>query len=182
MGWTTPRTWVAGETVTAALMNAHVRDNVALLGTPPSCRVTASSTANVSTGAITLVAFDGESWDWPTSAMHDTSTNNSRLVAPIAGKYVISATTEWTANATGLRAIQIRKNAGGSSVGGTCMAELDVPAAASQLWTVHFSDVYELAANDYLEVFRYQSSGGNLAPTAGNNPTPAWASLRWVGF
>ena len=31
MGWTAPRTWVAGETVTAALMNAHVRDNLLAL-------------------------------------------------------------------------------------------------------------------------------------------------------
>jgi hypothetical protein len=28
MTWTTPRTWVAGETVTAALLNTHVRDNL----------------------------------------------------------------------------------------------------------------------------------------------------------
>ena len=28
MAWTTPRTWVAGEVVTAALMNAQIRDNV----------------------------------------------------------------------------------------------------------------------------------------------------------
>ena len=28
MAWTTPRTWVAGETVTASLMNTHVRDNL----------------------------------------------------------------------------------------------------------------------------------------------------------
>lgn len=27
MAWTTPRTWVVGETVTAANMNTHVRDN-----------------------------------------------------------------------------------------------------------------------------------------------------------
>jgi hypothetical protein len=27
-GWTAPRTWTAAETVTAALMNAHVRDNL----------------------------------------------------------------------------------------------------------------------------------------------------------
>ncbi len=26
MAWTAPRTWVAGENVTAAIMNAHVRD------------------------------------------------------------------------------------------------------------------------------------------------------------
>ena len=28
MPWTTPRTWVAGEVVTAAIMNVHVRDNL----------------------------------------------------------------------------------------------------------------------------------------------------------
>ncbi len=28
MAWTAPRTWVTGETVTAALLNAHVRDNL----------------------------------------------------------------------------------------------------------------------------------------------------------
>lgn len=31
MAWTTPRTWVTGETVTAALMNSHVRDNLDFL-------------------------------------------------------------------------------------------------------------------------------------------------------
>lgn len=28
MAWTAPRTWVAGETVTAALLNTHVRDDL----------------------------------------------------------------------------------------------------------------------------------------------------------
>ena len=31
MAWTIPRTWVAGELVTAAIMNAHVRDNFNVL-------------------------------------------------------------------------------------------------------------------------------------------------------
>jgi len=31
MAYTTPRTWTAGETVTAALMNTHLRDNIAYL-------------------------------------------------------------------------------------------------------------------------------------------------------
>lgn len=34
MAWTTPRTWVAGETVTAALLNTHVRDNLKAVGDP----------------------------------------------------------------------------------------------------------------------------------------------------
>ena len=33
MAYTTPRTWVTGETVTAALMNTHVRDNLSYLKT-----------------------------------------------------------------------------------------------------------------------------------------------------
>lgn len=32
MAWTTPRTWVAGEEVTEALLNTHVRDNLAAIG------------------------------------------------------------------------------------------------------------------------------------------------------
>lgn len=31
MAWTTPRTWAAGEVLTAALLNAHLRDNLAAL-------------------------------------------------------------------------------------------------------------------------------------------------------
>ena len=33
MAWTTPRTWVSGELVTAALMNSAVRDNLNILKT-----------------------------------------------------------------------------------------------------------------------------------------------------
>ncbi len=32
MAWTAPRTWVTGETVTAALMNTHIKDNLLAIG------------------------------------------------------------------------------------------------------------------------------------------------------
>lgn len=32
MAWTTPRTWVAGESVTASMLNTHVRDNFLSFG------------------------------------------------------------------------------------------------------------------------------------------------------
>lgn len=32
MAWTSPRTWTAGETVTAALLNVHLRDNLKAIG------------------------------------------------------------------------------------------------------------------------------------------------------
>jgi len=35
MAWTSPRTWVTGEIVTAAMMNEQIRDNLLYLGDPP---------------------------------------------------------------------------------------------------------------------------------------------------
>ena len=34
MAWTTPRTWTAGELVSASIMNTHVRDNLDALAAP----------------------------------------------------------------------------------------------------------------------------------------------------
>lgn len=34
MAWTAPRTWVAGETVTASICNTHIRDNLKAIGDP----------------------------------------------------------------------------------------------------------------------------------------------------
>lgn len=34
MAWTSPRTWVAGEVVTASLLNTHLRDNLLAIGSP----------------------------------------------------------------------------------------------------------------------------------------------------
>lgn len=54
---TTPRTWVAGETVTAAMMNAEIRDNMNALGagtimaTPTSTASAGTSTAG---GAVEI--------------------------------------------------------------------------------------------------------------------------------
>jgi hypothetical protein len=47
MAWTTPRSWVAGEVVTAALLNTHVRDN--LTAAPRGWLGYAQVTANQST-------------------------------------------------------------------------------------------------------------------------------------
>lgn len=35
MAWTTPKTWVANEGLTAALFNTHIRDNLLALKSPP---------------------------------------------------------------------------------------------------------------------------------------------------
>jgi hypothetical protein len=57
MAWSNPRTWLAGETVTAALLNEQIRDNLKALGDPMTSYTptwTASS-ANPALGDGTLV-------------------------------------------------------------------------------------------------------------------------------
>ena len=49
MAWTTPRTWVAGETVTAALLNTHLRDNLNALTTLTSFTPTWGNTGTANT-------------------------------------------------------------------------------------------------------------------------------------
>jgi len=57
MAWTSPRTWVVSEVVTAALMNTHVRDNLLYLkATPLLSEVSiAAGTANTTATAGTTV-------------------------------------------------------------------------------------------------------------------------------
>ncbi len=58
MAWTTPRTWVAEELVTAAIMNAHVRDNLNALKSPVSQQVLRDNNANYTTTSTSFVDVD----------------------------------------------------------------------------------------------------------------------------
>jgi hypothetical protein len=56
VAWTAPRTWVAGEVPTAAILNAHIRDNLAAIGDPWTeyTPTWAASSTNPSLGNGTL--------------------------------------------------------------------------------------------------------------------------------
>ena len=58
MAWTTPRTWVAGEVPTAAIMNAHVRDNLNALKDPPQA-VAENFNVALSTTSTSFVNMTG---------------------------------------------------------------------------------------------------------------------------
>lgn len=56
MSYTTPRTWVTGETVTASMMNEQVRDNIAAIWPAFVTSDTVSAGKNMS-GSITSTSF-----------------------------------------------------------------------------------------------------------------------------
>lgn len=63
MAWTTPRTWVTSELVTAALMNTHLRDNLNFLttNTPNLAVASITQTASPYTAASAIVILGNTS-------------------------------------------------------------------------------------------------------------------------
>lgn len=56
MAWTTPRTWVAGETVTAAIMNTYVRDEYNAMATWTDVTFSTGNFVAQGGGSITIAS------------------------------------------------------------------------------------------------------------------------------
>jgi hypothetical protein len=57
--WSSPKTWSAGELVTAALMNSHLRDNFDFLKTPPTALYILNESADYVVTSASFVNVDG---------------------------------------------------------------------------------------------------------------------------
>lgn len=175
MPWTTPKTWSVGDVLTAADLNAYVRDNTKWLGTDkPHCRVRNSANiSHTSTGNYQALTFDTERVD--VGAMHDTSSNTGRLTVPSGGGgfYAIGGQIEFASNSTGRRGIQIRLN------GSTVIAREESANLGANDHTCTVSTVYQLAAGDYVELMGLQASGGNLNMQATSAYSPEFYA-HWI--
>ena len=58
MTWTTPRTWVTGEVLTATDLNTHLRDNLDALKAPPTAHNELDESSNYTTTSVTFVDID----------------------------------------------------------------------------------------------------------------------------
>lgn len=78
--------------------------------TLPRCQALRTSNQSISNGAATAVALDGETFD--THAMHDNSTDNSRITVPAnqGGLYAMVGQYAWAAALVGPFRVSIRKN------------------------------------------------------------------------
>lgn len=172
-------TVAVGAKVLASWANS-VRDAINFLLDQPAAFAYQTTGVVVATGTATetLMTFDTESWD--NDVMHDNATNPSRVVAKTSGKYLVSMQVAFPANATGVRYAILRKNAAGASGGGTAIAfARDQSASATGASYVSKTLEVNMAANDYLELFAIQTSGGNLTTVTGISGT--YVQMRRVG-
>lgn len=164
---------MAGEYPTAAMMNAEVRDSVNFLANPPSCRVYHSAAQTIAHNTPVALAFNSERLD--TDNMHDTVTNNSRITFNAAGLYVITASVQWQAAATGTRYLLIWHNTGANLVLNQISA-----AGTAESHAMSCTTIYKCASGTYVECRVYQFSGAALNIQASASYSPEF-SATWVG-
>jgi len=119
-----------------------------------SVRVYDGSTQSISNATQTAVAFDTETFD--TDVMHDNSTNNARLTAKTAGKYLVTAHVGFAADGTGVREIHLNHSVAGD------IAVISRNAEANRTNYVSVATVYAMDVDEYVTCQVYQNSGGSL--------------------
>lgn len=157
--WTTPRTWVTGEVVTAALMNTHVRDNTTYLyensARAPAARAARTTNQSIPNVNWTTVSFDTENFD--TDTMY-TAANPDVFTIKTAGLYLIVGGFTWQTNTTGMRGARIiLNNSANSSV-----EDIRAPSPSAGEAAHTISYVAHLSVDDTIKLQARQASGAAL--------------------
>ena len=142
------------------------------LGAAPGVRLQRKAAESTESGTSRWVAWDTVDYDVGDMFV---AGNPAHITAPIAGRYLITATVRWEANATGRRALAIDYN---SSVQ---IARSNVSAYASALYNPEqtATTVYRLNAGDNVGVYVMQDSGAPLGLMTGVQNGVTF-SVQWI--
>ena len=172
MAWTSPRTWAVGETVTAALMNLHLRDNLNAIASPPYCSLRGTTAQTLTTaGTYYALTFDTEVED--VSGMH-VAGNTAAIVVPIAGVYMVNA--GWTGSIVANNYVRMGLAVGGSLVPDTYVT---IGEGLAGVYTPTISRFIRCSASDSLTVLALSSQAA-LAVQVTSTLQP-YFQVRWVG-
>jgi hypothetical protein len=131
-----------------------------------------NTTQTLTTAVEAVLSLNSEDFDAGT--MHDLVTNNSRVTIPASntGYYLAIGGTQFAANATGYRQLNLYKN------GTTILATTVIPVnSGTQVTVCQVSAVVSLTAADYLELAGSQNSGGNLAAGSATRSLASWLQV-----
>ena len=169
MAWTSPRTWVTGETVTSSLLNTHVRDNLNALMV-----VTTKGDIAVATAAQTLtrlaVGADGDVLVSDSVATPGVRWSSTAKTAAAASLVMVNLAGTMTANANNdtLRNLRVRGIVGSGTFTGLTLNLLEL---AGSLVTKTGTGTVDVARTVYID-----------APTIGTVNTPLYVVSGIVGI
>jgi hypothetical protein len=147
----------------------HTDDLAVFVVTPPGgaaggtfvgVRVRRTSNVAIASGSTTIVSW--QEADFDTDSFWNVS-NPHRIVVPSAGYYMVGARSNWTQNATGQREIQIvHRDSANTLIEGPYSVSVNASSAVSDGSSMTASGLILCSANDRLEVYVRQESGGDL--------------------
>lgn len=129
------------------------------------CSVYLSGAVTIANGTETTINWDAEHYD--TDSIHSTSSNTSRLTVPTGkgGKWLMVAHCEFgDGGSAGYMSVNVYKN-------GDLLNYNYMYRQASYASALNTSNIYDLAAGDYIELKFTQNSGGNLGINNGTTRT-----------
>lgn len=126
-----------------------------------AAKISWTGTQSINSATLTTLTLTGATEDYDTNTLHDTVSNQGRFTLP-AGKWLLIARVGYAANAAATRAIAFLLN-GTTGIGD--YVELMAVTTASTKTTLQQVAVVDLAANDFVEIQGYQTSGGALNVT-----------------
>jgi hypothetical protein len=160
----------------------QLRDAIKFLQRPPIAELRQAAAQTVTNTTWTAITFDTEDVDTDIDGTggtggHSTSSNTSRYTARYAGWYDVGGGVGWSVNATGARGTYWSVNGIAQNGSHTLEAAVGVINAG---YAARSIQVY-LAVGDYLELFAWQSSGGNLN-TSASAAEQSSMKVRWVSL
>lgn len=164
-------TWTTNQIVSAAQLNANLRDAINFIITPPLCILRQTVAQSIGSAGATPILFDSEDIDRDNG--HSTTTNTSRYTAQTAGYYHVDAIVAWASNTTGARWSFLSIN--GTAANG----RVTMLAPSASLAETPVSGTVFLNVGDYLELQGRQDSGGSLN-TSVAAPHQSSMTIRWV--
>ena len=168
MAWTPPSTWFASAILTAAQLNQQLRDNMKWLGDITLRDRAArypSAAQTLTTGSDTVLTFDTAN-----GTQVGITYSAGTFTIATTGLYLVTASVNYVANATGYRGLYIKKN-------GTGIRQMRTGAVASVTTALSASSVVSCAATDTITINAQQTSGGNL-DTVGTSAM--WTSVEII--
>jgi protein involved in polysaccharide export with SLBB domain len=99
------------------------------------------------------------------------------MMAPIAGRYLITASVRWALSTAGRRTIALEVNGTAAQIARSNVSAYSTTSSLSPEQTAQ--TVYKLNAGDYVEVWAYQDSGAplDLMTNVDNGVT---FSMEWI--
>lgn len=169
-----PYTWVNGEIPNFRDMEDRLADMLTFLMNPPMIRLRKTNAQTFSTSSAAAISWNFVELE--TENMWD-ATAPTRIKPSTPGWYIGTFGAAFSANATGYREFDIRKNNSGTD------RSLRIKADANSSGPVvsrgnTFIESFN-GTSDYIEALQWQNSGGNLTNTSSFIEEQPDLILRW---